>query len=117
MPVTKEGELVQNPPVNNKFTRYGDLIMGVDDTSKARFFRVDESGNLLSKKANFAIRVDESSVADTTYVGYAEIGSLPENAVWQIRRIYEGAQTIITWADGNENFDNIWNNRISLTYS
>lgn len=62
-------------------------------------------------------RVDEPS-ATVTYVGKAEISSGSGSAVWQIYKMtISGTQLIITWADGDSSFNNIWDNRASLTYS
>lgn len=58
------------------------------------------------------------SVGTTTYLGYADAGSLTSASVWAIKRIIEtGNDVSITWADGNTDFDNIWDNRLALTYS
>lgn len=58
------------------------------------------------------------SEGTTTYIGYAVAGSLTSASVWAIKRIVEtGLDVAITWADGNKNYDNIWDNRASLTYS
>jgi len=65
---------------------------------------------------NYETRVDEAT-ATVTYVGKAPLGSETNNAVWQIQKIYvSGTETIIEWADSNDRFDNIWDNRASLTY-
>ena len=67
--------------------------------------------------ARYAVIIDESS-STIIYVGKAIIGSLSSASVWQIMRIQViSTQTIITWADGNNFFDNIWDNRASLNYS
>lgn len=62
--------------------------------------------------------VDEAS-ATVTYVGKAKIGAAQASALWQIAKITESGSTILTttWADGNSNFDNIWNDRAGLSYS
>lgn len=61
--------------------------------------------------------LDEAS-STITYVGEAAPGSSTASAVWKIKRLQTVATvTTIAWADGNENFDNIWNNRAILTYS
>lgn len=67
----------------------------------------------------FAQQIDK--VSSTTYRGEALPGTLTSAAKWRIRRIIEGTgpdkgDFSITWADGNDNFDNIWDNRLSLTY-
>lgn len=60
--------------------------------------------------------VDEAS-ATVTYVGEAAPGSATSGALWRIKRItISGTETLVEWADGNGNFDNVWNNRASLTY-
>lgn len=54
----------------------------------------------------------------TTYAGFALAGANPAQPVWRIQRITETATTtLIEYADGNENMDNVWNDRASLSYS
>lgn len=67
-----------------------------------------------------ATKLDDVSTSNITYVGKAAIGSSGASAVWRIMKIDEsGTPTTlsITWADGNSNSDNVWDNRTSLTYS
>jgi len=53
-----------------------------------------------------------------TYVGEANPGTATYTNTWRIRQITEvGADVSVLWADGNDNFDNIWDNRASLVYS
>lgn len=62
-------------------------------------------------------RIDEVSIS-LTYLGIAKIDSDPSVARWQIRRIQKaGTETVIDWADGDDSFDNIWNDRAILSYS
>ena len=63
-----------------------------------------------------SIAVDETSTVGVIYVGKAAIGSSISSPVWQVKKIYEDS-TPSQWADGNSNFDNVWDNRPSLTYS
>ena len=53
------------------------------------------------------------------YLGKALPGSLKTAAAWQIKKlIYSGSDlTDIQYADGNKNFDNIWNDRATYTYT
>jgi hypothetical protein len=60
---------------------------------------------------------EDSGNPDILYVGQAVPGSSPDNPVWRIKRVNTSSGIIIQWADGNDNFDNIWNNRESLSYS
>jgi hypothetical protein len=73
----------------------------------------DGSGFVVSRSSEFAVRVDEG--ATYTYVGQSSPGAANADAVWRIKRI-TNATTTITFADGNANFDNVWDNRASLTY-
>ena len=69
---------------------------------------------------NYATRYDQdASTPSFAYLGKAQIGSVTSAAVWQIQKLTFGADgdVEITWADGNAAFDNIWDNRASLSYS
>ena len=68
-------------------------------------------------EGTYAVKCDTTSNSSVIYLGEAEEGSLGSDAVWRIRKIDYTSGVIITWADGDANFDNIWNNRTSLTYS
>ncbi len=70
-----------------------------------------------SAAADESVIIDKAS--DTvTYFGYATVGSSEASAVWKIERAsVSGAVTKFLFADGDQNYDNIWNNRASLTYS
>lgn len=68
-------------------------------------------------KREFAIVVDDTTTASVTYVGKARPGSVTSSAVWQVKKIDQTSGVVITWADGNTLFDNIWDNRASLSYS
>lgn len=65
-----------------------------------------------------AVQIDTSN-SGTTYYGFAAPGASGTAAVWQIKREVEtgGTQDVFTFADGNANFDNIWNNRGTYSYS
>jgi len=52
------------------------------------------------------------------YKGEAYVGSSSANPVWRIHRLTIGNDGDVTdeYADGDANFDNIWNDRTGLTY-
>lgn len=66
---------------------------------------------------NVACRIDDTTTANTTYIGKAPIGSATSGTVWQIAKLDTSSGLTKTWADGNSSFDNIWDNRASLSYS
>jgi hypothetical protein len=75
-------------------------------------------GGVMSFDPNaiYTTRLDEAS-ATVTYVGLALVGSSEASAVWQIKRItVTGNITDIKFADGDFDFDNVWNNRACLSY-
>lgn len=53
-----------------------------------------------------------------TYIGKVMPGTATSAAKWQITKLTfsSGNFTGQTWADGNGNYDNVWDDRASLTY-
>lgn len=54
------------------------------------------------------------------YVGKAAPGTAKSASFWQIMKLtYDISDNLtdIQWADGDKKFDNIWDNRASLSYS
>ncbi len=74
--------------------------------------------NVTQTSSSLTLQMDEAG-SGITYVGDAPIGSATSSAVWRIKRLDESGdpELIIKWADGNADFDNVWNNRASLTYT
>lgn len=64
---------------------------------------------------NLAIKITENGTA--TYVAFAAPGSSQASPVWQCKKIDEGSGLVITFADGDSNFDNIATDLTALTYS
>ena len=68
----------------------------------------------------FYIEVAEDSTdSSITYVGKAFVASDGDKSrpIWQILKITEtGTSTSVTYADGDVKFDNIWNDRETLSY-
>jgi hypothetical protein len=53
-----------------------------------------------------------------TYIGEAVSGTATSAARWRIRKLVDTSGDLaITFADGNKNMDNVWDDRASLTYS
>ena len=63
----------------------------------------------------YAIKIIQSGVY--TYIGYAPIGSSVSSAVWRIKRTDETSGLTVLFADGNDSFDNVWNDYATITYS
>lgn len=72
------------------------------------------------EEMNYATRYDQDSSTPTfAYLGKAPVGSATSAAAWQIQKLDFGADgdVTVTWADGDAAFNNIWDDRASLTYS
>lgn len=70
-----------------------------------------------AKTPELTTLVDEVN-SNLTYLGVAKLGTAGSDAKWQIRRIQKvSSVTSIQYADGNRRFDNVWDDRASLTYS
>lgn len=53
-----------------------------------------------------------------TYVGSAAPGALTSDAVWRIKRLTEStAGLIVEFADGDDAYNNIWDNVTTLSFS
>ena len=66
--------------------------------------------------------IDEADNGDTIYIGKAQPGALENAAVWQIQKVVftkSGGltDTEIRFADNDGDFDNIWDDRVSLDYT
>jgi len=64
-----------------------------------------------------AMRTDDVG-SGVIYQGWANPGTATSAASWRIKKIVDTTGDFaITFADGNRNFDNVWDNRASLTYT
>lgn len=59
----------------------------------------------------------DSVTSTTSYIGKASPGTASSAASWQISKLDESSGTVLTWANGSNSFNAIWNNRESLSYS
>ncbi len=79
----------------------------------------DVSGGALVKVLSSDLVTNYDPVGATTaYVGKAIAGTATSAALWQVKRLTFAADggVITKFADGDATFDNIWDNRASLTY-
>jgi len=59
----------------------------------------------------------DSGDSNLEYIGNAEPGTSDSSASWQIKRVDTTSGTIILFADGDADFDNVWDDREGLSYS
>jgi len=69
--------------------------------------------------ALFAIQVSRDGTGDIEYVGYAKPGTATSVTRWQIKKVTYTDSNIDTvgFADGNDQFDNEWDERTGYTYN
>jgi hypothetical protein len=90
---------------------------GTNDAVVTSGGRLKVEAALLSNADDCAKRIDWDS-ASVLYTGWAAAGAAESAGAWKIRRrTFSGDDFVDEWADGNTDFDNVWNNRTSLSYS
>jgi hypothetical protein len=73
--------------------------------------------NSVGAGSTYTTRLDDVGTG-VTYVGEAAIGSAESAATWRIKKITEtGSDIVILYADGDGLFNNIWDDRLSLSYA
>ena len=68
----------------------------------------------------YATIIDTTTTANTIYFGFVAVGSVAgtSSAIWRILRMVDSSGVLtFAYADGDTNFDNIWSDRTSLSYS
>lgn len=106
---------VQLPETDEKREAVRVVITGQEETTGT-----GQESILLGPGATGNVTIiDTATTADTTYIGEALPGTATSAAAWRIQRISTAVATNQTffWADGNADFDNIWDNRAALSYS
>jgi hypothetical protein len=63
-----------------------------------------------------AVIVDDSA-SPIIYICKAPIGSSTSLAVWQVAKLDTTSGLVKKWSDGDSKFDNVYDNRASLTYN
>lgn len=102
-------------------TAYTEQYMGnrsFDDTYKQNAVEtLGFDGQSLQRlnASNMAVKVVVDGT--NTFLALAAPGTPQSTAKWQCRKIDTSTGVIITWADGNSNFDNVSSDLSSLTYS
>ena len=60
----------------------------------------------------------DTSTSGTTYVGESAPNTATSSALWRCYKVVVTSTAVtVKFADGNDNFDNIYDDRASLTYS
>lgn len=94
---------------------------GIADGSVIDMAEHGRTGGLSTGQGfKFSSDIDEAAVIHTagsvTYVAVAAPGTDVADPLWQVKKIDASSDTVITWADGNANFDNVATDLTSLSY-
>jgi len=63
------------------------------------------------------LKIDDTTSTTITYFGKAEPGTAVTDAKWQIFILDESSGLDKKYANGTDTFLNVWNDRVSLTYT
>jgi hypothetical protein len=89
-----------------------------DRTGKVAVRTYDQA--LIELNANYTQLIEYDGQGNAVYIGLAEPGTAQGDAFWQIKHLtYDSGNNVtsLMWADGNDDFDNSWDDRASLSYS
>jgi hypothetical protein len=86
-----------------------------DKRGKAVSATVDYLGGAVTSDTPKAQRIDDGGTI--LYIGEALVGASETEPVWRIRKLDTAGGLTATYADGDANFDNVWADRLTLTYS
>ena len=99
----------------------GDVLVNLQSASGPDKIRVFDSKRKIIDPAidsTLAVQVaEDSGDSNLLYVGEADPNTATSASAWRIKLIDSTTGVIITWADGDTNFDNKWDDRESLTYT
>ena len=94
------------------------VLLEADPTTNRLKVTTTVSGTPKVDSATYALQfATDSGTSTTFYLGEAVEGSATSAAVWRIQRIQTASGVQIDWADGDSDFDGIFDDRESLSYS
>jgi hypothetical protein len=79
----------------------------------------DGQGFQRQTASSMALKMEFNANGNPIYLAIAPPGSTTSDARWQVRKLSfdaSGNITTIQYANGSPNFDNVWDDRVSLTY-
>ena len=73
-----------------------------------------------SRDQGLTQRIEYDANNNAIYIGRAQPGTASSAASWQISKMTYDANnnmTLLAWAGGSDNFEFVWNDRATYTYS
>jgi len=118
IPPGENGKSAYELAVDNGFIgtiqEWLDSLVGTDGIQGLQGDKGEEG----SAENSLTTRFDET-YSPIYYLGDAQPNSSESDSVWRIKRIdaSDQKQVVTLFADGNNNFDNCWDDRLILNYS
>lgn len=78
---------------------------------------VGYDGQNLSALQADALAIKLTEAGDITYLAIAAPGTAQSDAKWQARKLDSSDGMVVTWADGDSEFDNVATDLTALSYS
>lgn len=107
----------------NEDTQLKSVEIGGTDGVAVRRLKINSDGSInavTGGSSSYAVKIDDTTTANMVYIGKADLTGAAistAGAVWQIKRLDTSTLALdAKWADGDASFNNIWDNRASLTY-
>ena len=87
--------------------------VGVNSTTHAMLVELLDIAS--DSEPTFAVKITVDGVF--TYIAKAVPGTAQSAALWQVKLVDETTGTVVTWADGNANFDNVATDLTELDFA
>lgn len=112
---------VEIPEAPDRWDEVLDMLQSIDTGTRMKqpfpstMKVTNPDGTAINDEIDYATRLDDTA-DPILYIGKAPVGSSTSSAVWQIAKLDTSSGLIKTWA-GSAGFSQVWDDRISLTYS
>lgn len=113
---------MQNAGYDSKYNIPAVILAGEDVSVTPNVLRrvqVDSSGNIINVEPRYTVAMEYDTNNNPIYIGKAPMGTAKSENGWRLQKLtYSGSNlTDVQYADGNDSFDNVWDNRASYSYS
>lgn len=87
------------------------------DGSNAIAIKVNSSGELIISEDSLIIGKEIRLSGSYIFIGVSKTSTDTSGATWKIKRL-DTTNTLTTkWADGNQDYDNVFDNYLTISYS
>lgn len=111
------------PEIKTKYSAQEILNQSFDEVYRTLVIQLLGSDGVSLQRqnaSNLALQLDYDGGTNPVYLGIAAPGSATSASTWQVRKLtFDGNNNItkMEYADGSPEFDQVWDDRASLSYS